>query len=834
MLFMNAHTYVKKYIAGASILFTIFSFILPSYSYAAVSRVVPTLPPVIQIPTHPPIPTLPKVEIKKGQRAVEIVSPEDKSPANITQKLPIKIHFNAAKFTASVGGVTKNNAYIERITAVELLLDGKSYEIKQLKPFQKEGDVIFDVSFASLVQDASQVQLQARIYTLYIPPKPPYFNPINKSAAQSDPITVLFKQMIGPEGGVAYGPNGVGDVSVIIPQGALQKSTPVNIFIDNAAWETAVPPPDEGNMLGIVNLDIGGVETSVPMDIDIPAPEGLTDSDQVLVVEIINHNGAVKYQLVDIVLLINDRLVSQLMPPEFSFPQIFKGGIFGFFVPKKNVEQKAEVGFVKGVVKKPDGQPLNEGIVTISNLPLFVSKTNTKGEYLVPSIVGSFSVTAFDPNTGNFKTVSSAVPNKGGGVILDIQLTSESLDLNNTLTNGGFESDINNWTAEGQVLIMSSLGFLTPQEGGKMVLLTTGALSVNHTFSTLKQRFILPEGAQKLSFKYDFVSREYPDYIGSQFNDQFEANLLTKNGVVPIDSMEVNNPKANFQPINLSFPDEDSNNGKMGHTGWRPAEVNVSQLDGQMVLAFTVSDVGDTIFDTGVLVDDVKITTSDGGIKFLSSPLPGKAITNLPINSIFDHNNISNDTSIPYKPNGVVAAYTGEKGEITPKDGGKCLENVNKTNFVINNHYKAAGNPLNQLCYDGHDGTDFEAKENIIAAADGVASFDWDKDSFHTIDIKVDGKDYKLRYLHLNTNAFGKNKGAVPVTRGQIIGTAGGWGKCYNPTTKKYFACSNAFPVHLHFTVLNPQRQRVDPYGWKATYPDPMSPIVKNVSLWLE
>lgn len=408
----------------------------PSFSstiYAAQTRAIPTLPSLIQIPTHPPIPTIPKIEIKKGDAAVEIVSPEDKKPVKKEEKLQVKVHFNTAYIKAKVPSIQEKIYYLQPIQAIELLLDGKSYEVKQLKKPLKEGDVTFDLSFTSLPEDATQAQLQVKIYTVYIQPKPPRIKGIKKLAGESEVTTVLFKQMIGPEGGIAYGHGGAGDISVIIPQGALEKPTPVNIFIDNAAWETAVPPPDEGNMLGVVNLDIGGVETTVPIDIGMPAPDGLTDDDQILVVEIINHNGAVKYQLVDIAKLINGRLVSQLMPPEFSFPQIFKGGIFGFFIPKNNVEQKAEVGFVKGVVRKPDGQPLNGGIVTISNLPLFVSKTNTKGEYLVPSIVGSFSVTAFDHISGNFKTVSSAVPNKGGGVIVDVQLSQESLPPNNGL-----------------------------------------------------------------------------------------------------------------------------------------------------------------------------------------------------------------------------------------------------------------------------------------------------------------------------------------------------------------------------------------------------------------
>ncbi len=219
-------------------------------------------------------------------------------------------------------------------------------------------------------------------------------------------------------------------------------------------------------------------------------------------------------------------------------------------------------------------------------------------------------------------------------------------------------------------------------------------------------------------------------------------------------------------------------------------------------------------------------------LKFLSSPLSEITVANLPITSVFDHDNYPNDASIPFRPNGTVVAYTGEKGQgtIGALGSAPCLENVEKVNgvpknFVINGNYRGGNSgSKSELCYDGHDGIDFQTTGNITASANGIASFDWDNDPYHTIKITVNENGYTLQYLHLNTNTFGKSKGTFNVTRGQIIGTAGGWGKTGR----------NTFPVHLHFTVLNPQGQRVDPYGWSANYSDPMSPAVKNFNLWLE
>lgn len=151
----------------------------------------PTFPPLptVELPTLPPIPTIPKLEIERNNHAVEIVSPEDQSFTNRSQPLEVRVKFNARNLNIKIGDKEKK-AYLGMIRAVELLLNGKSIEVKQLKPAQKEGEVIFNVSLKELPEDIDIVQLQARIYEFYIPSKPklPSFN--NRPVAESDSITV--------------------------------------------------------------------------------------------------------------------------------------------------------------------------------------------------------------------------------------------------------------------------------------------------------------------------------------------------------------------------------------------------------------------------------------------------------------------------------------------------------------------------------------------------------------------------------------------------------------------------------------------------------------------
>ncbi|HZE86902.1 MAG TPA: hypothetical protein VE090_01720, partial [Methylomirabilota bacterium] len=531
----------RNWVRKAALLIFFIILFFPKAAHAAILRSVIT-GNSFSVPTLAPLPSFSPVAIEKQNSAVQIVSPFDKSAVDKKASLPVSVHFNADKI--SVSGPVQQTGYGAPIMAVELLMNGTSYETKQLKPSLKEGTVVFTVSFSSLPVDINQANFQARIYTIYLPSKPPYFLPTNTPTAASTITTVFFQQVVGPQGATVLGPHGDGDVSIIIPPGALAFSIPASISMDIQAWSYAISPSDENAILGVVNVDIGNNKTNLPMDISIPAPPYVTDDDQVLVVRIIKQNGAVKYQLVDLARLINKQLVSQFIAQPFTFPQIFTTGVFGFLIPQQSVGQNANVGYVKGLVTDAKGLPIQGAVVTINTMPEFVSQTNAQGEYVIPTQIGSFSVTAVDPATGNFETSSGAVALKGGGTIVNLQLFQENLPSNTMLTNGSFENRAANWVRSGQSSLFSSLGPLLPQEGTKMLLMTTGSLSVDKTFSTLRQKFVLPANSQKLSFKYDFLTREYPQYVGSEFNDQFEANLLTQKGVIPLASMDVNNPKA--------------------------------------------------------------------------------------------------------------------------------------------------------------------------------------------------------------------------------------------------------------------------------------------------
>src|SRR5260370_24977298 len=69
--------------------------------------------------------------IIKQKQAVEITSPQDQSTVDRQQKLNVTVHFDTANSITDSNGKTH---YLDPIAAVELLLNGKSVAVNQLKP----------------------------------------------------------------------------------------------------------------------------------------------------------------------------------------------------------------------------------------------------------------------------------------------------------------------------------------------------------------------------------------------------------------------------------------------------------------------------------------------------------------------------------------------------------------------------------------------------------------------------------------------------------------------------------------------------------------------------
>jgi len=173
-----------------------------------------------------------------------------------------------------------------------------------------------------------------------------------------------------------------------------------------------------------------------------------------------------------------------------------------------------------------------------------------------------------------------------------------------SLVNGGFErGDLTGWSRMGDGRVIPQLGPITPQEGNYMAIISTG-LGFTTSSGAIRQTFCIPEGATTLTFKYNFLSEEFLEWCGSQYQDFFDVTLETPDGTVTLLHLTIDDLCESVTPAPVVF-----DQGDVYMTGWITFTVDISAYAGQggVTITFTTGDIGDSIFDTAVLVDALTI-----------------------------------------------------------------------------------------------------------------------------------------------------------------------------------------------------------------------------------
>jgi hypothetical protein len=116
--------------------------------------------------------------------------------------------------------------------------------------------------------------------------------------------------------------------------------------------------------------------------------------------------------------------------------------------------------------------------------------------------------------------------------------------------------------------------------------------------ATLSLTLRAPEWANSISFNFRFLSEEYPEYVGREYNDFFSCSLDGENIVFDTEG-KIINVNNNFFDPNIT-PTGTCFNGATSLLTTRAEIVGGSTFN----LVFTVGDVGDDILDSAVFIDN--------------------------------------------------------------------------------------------------------------------------------------------------------------------------------------------------------------------------------------
>lgn len=192
------------------------------------------------------------------------------------------------------------------------------------------------------------------------------------------------------------------------------------------------------------------------------------------------------------------------------------------------------------------------------------------------------------------------------------------------LINGDFEfGKIDGWTKEGDGRVISKLVTLLPTGGSYMGIISTG---LGFTTSTGKifQSFRVENNQSTLTIKWNYLSEEFLEYINSNYQDYFKVIIKKKDGTEielldkSIDAIAAEFGAQKFtgaegeipQPGNLISvsPAIVFDRGGVYMTNWQTSTFDISAYRDEIItLILLAGDVGDSIYDTAILLDNIGI-----------------------------------------------------------------------------------------------------------------------------------------------------------------------------------------------------------------------------------
>lgn len=175
------------------------------------------------------------------------------------------------------------------------------------------------------------------------------------------------------------------------------------------------------------------------------------------------------------------------------------------------------------------------------------------------------------------------------------------------LINGDFEfGNLNGWDVEGDGRIITRLGPQSPTQPYYMGIVSTG-LGYTTNYGSISQVFKV-ESENTLEIKWNFLSEEFLEYVGSRYQDYLSISIIDADGKTEnILYLAVDDFAAKYE-LSYVSPKIVFDQGGVYMTGWMTSTFDISKYQGKTItLVIESGDVGDSIYDSATLLDEIRV-----------------------------------------------------------------------------------------------------------------------------------------------------------------------------------------------------------------------------------
>ena len=183
---------------------------------------------------------------------------------------------------------------------------------------------------------------------------------------------------------------------------------------------------------------------------------------------------------------------------------------------------------------------------------------------------------------------------------------SKDMHFSLGLINGDFEyGNLNGWNVIGDGRVITQLSSQVPTQGSFMGIISTG-LGYTESYGQIYQTFQVTN-ENTLSVKWNFLSEEFLEYVGSIYQDYLRITIIDGNESEVLFYMTVDNFADQFTLIPVS-PTVVFDQGDVYMTGWKTSTFDISKYQGRTItLLIESGDVGDSIYDSATLLDEISV-----------------------------------------------------------------------------------------------------------------------------------------------------------------------------------------------------------------------------------